>query len=234
MYVRKKQKVEKEVPAWKRALEEEADEGAPSHSEESERPPASTDGCTGQDDATAGSGPSEAKQPAAVDGEAKPPAVVDGEEEEEDDEEDDFDPSIYDVAAEDESAADAASSGPAAGGGDGDDGGGGSGLGVLYAAPHTNAGMCAKRQFYQDSDNRDALCMHPRGASESDVQALVSKLPGYKATRFVNNGMVFVLFADSAFAHEALAAMQGAALTGKDGRKQTIRVEWAKRSLRPH
>ena len=107
-------------------------------------------------------------------------------------------------------------------------------LGVLYAAPHDNAGACMKRQRFQDHDGRDTLCINSRGANEAAVQALVGTLPGYRATRFVNSGMVFILFGDSDFAHQAFAALQGKTVVDTNGRTQNIRVEWAKRSLRPH
>ena len=55
-----------------------------------------------------------------------------------------------------------------------------------------------------------------------------------QATRFVNSGMVFVLFADQLYAQMAMGKLQGARLCDAAGKPSVMRVEWAKRSLRPH
>ena len=202
-----KRKQQKTVPSWKLALEAEA--GATSSAP---APAAATS--DDHDSRKAPSAPASAAAPAAA------PAAAD------DDDDDDFDPSAYDIgAASEEEEAPA----PAAAGDEPD-----ASVGVLYAAPHTNAGACMKRQRFQDNDGRDTLCINSRGAKEDAVQALVGTLPGYRATRFVNSGMVFILFGDSDFAHQAFAALQGKTVIDANGKTQNIRVEWAKRSLRPH
>ena len=46
--------------------------------------------------------------------------------------------------------------------------------------------------------------------------------------------MVFVLFADQLYAQQAMGKLQGARLCDAAGKPSVMRVEWAKRSLRPH
>ncbi len=46
--------------------------------------------------------------------------------------------------------------------------------------------------------------------------------------------MVFVLFVDQLYAQMAMGKLQGARLCDAAGKPCVMRVEWAKRSLRPH
>ena len=163
-----KRKREKEVPSWKLALEREDDE-QPALRADAPAPVDAEGAASGAASSGAADTSSEIARDAAADVGA---AAAD-----DDDDDDDVDLSAYDIAGGgDSDEAEAAAAGP------GDDDETIPQMGVLYAAPHANAGMIVKRQRFQDQDGRDTLCLHSKGAAEADVQALLDSLEGYKAS----------------------------------------------------
>jgi hypothetical protein len=232
-----KKKGKKEVPDWKRALERGDDDEPPA-----KRPvePSSVETARSEQPAVT-TGASSSRQDRPEEAERREGRREEEAEEEErereiddDDDDEDFDPSNYDLDA----------------GGDNDEAlpppwasslqaerGGATPLpppiGALPTQTAEYSGGAMKGVRYVDQDGQDTICFHSKGATNEACQSLVGTLPGYRATRFVKQ-LVFVLFSDSEHARHGMAALDGKPLLADDqGKMQVVRVEWAKRSLRP-
>jgi hypothetical protein len=140
-----------------------------------------------------------------------------------DDDDDNFDPSNYDLGSGD---ADGESEDQRPSSGDAEAVGG-------ALPPQVPEYSAAKGVQYRDFDGRDTICFHGRGATNEACQELVGKLPGYRATRFVKE-LVFVLLSDHSYAVQAMEALNKAPLLDGQGNRVAVRTEWAKRSLRPY